>query len=816
MALGTPAYMAPEQAVADPEVDHRADLYAVAVVAYEMLTGTPPFVGTQPQVLKAHITEAPAPLKQRRSDVPGAVADVLMQALEKEPTHRPQSASEMIAVLDAVTTPPASAPRGPALARRSRRVWIASVAVVGLVAAGAAWAVSRPSVIASAQSLAIAPFAVADGDTALVRLGQNLVTTLSANLDGVGEIRVADPMSVLSHAKSKGALLSVQSALDIARRLGARSAVHGTLARSGSLVRADLALYDVAAPGTPVVRVSASVPGDSIAALTDSLTWSFLREVWARGRAPTPNAMSVHTRSPVALREFLEGERLFARGRAFEAVGAYVRAIQADTTFWFAHYRYKVVMEWYSLPVDTTIQDRLTRHFGELPERERLLIYAMDSTQTVSARQRVVADLLKRYPDYPPALLTYGDNILHRGRAGYDVGDAIPYFVRLADLMPADMLIAGHLGVACVAAADRDCAMRAVKRLDSLVRSDSAPPRSEPRGLLRLLNVAVHERGPAWSDSMVRVVQADSGLGTPLFVIIGAMLAEQPDLLVDHDRLLEQLSRRMPDFWRLRVTRAGSAVGRGDPTSIDSLRALATILPEPFRTNQRVDWALSRLQIAYEWQRLREPVSVTATEAIALVSRPDATPVERVESRWVAGASAIWRGDSALLRSQLNALAGDTTSAARIAGRSLRALVAGRSGDRAAAAESLLTIEREHGDRQKNLVWAALAVDRIVGADWLIESRRFLPADTLLRYTRGWDGSGFEGGVGQAMFAEAQLLRSRIAEGLGKKQEAIAFARIFLASFDRAPPSAKAQLDEARLRINRLGGGLDEPRAVRP
>ena len=67
IALGTPAYMAPEQAAADPTADHRADLYAFGVVAYEMLTGQPPFVGRNlSQLLAAHVTEAPEPIARRR------------------------------------------------------------------------------------------------------------------------------------------------------------------------------------------------------------------------------------------------------------------------------------------------------------------------------------------------------------------------------------------------------------------------------------------------------------------------------------------------------------------------------------------------------------------------------------------------------------------------------------------------------------------------------------------------------------------------------------------------------------------------------
>ncbi len=106
MAVGTPAYMAPEQAAADPNVDHRADIYAVGALTYEMLTGRPPFEGTTSQmVLAAHVTETPAPVTHFRPAVPEPVAAVVMQCLEKKAADRWQSAEELRAQLDAAATP---------------------------------------------------------------------------------------------------------------------------------------------------------------------------------------------------------------------------------------------------------------------------------------------------------------------------------------------------------------------------------------------------------------------------------------------------------------------------------------------------------------------------------------------------------------------------------------------------------------------------------------------------------------------------------------------------------------------------------------
>ncbi|HEY7686606.1 MAG TPA: serine/threonine-protein kinase [Gemmatimonadales bacterium] len=84
VALGTPTYMSPEQAAADPHVDHRSDIYAVGVMAYEMICGRPPFTGTTPQqVLAAHVTQAPDPPSKYRAAITPAMDQVILTCLAK-------------------------------------------------------------------------------------------------------------------------------------------------------------------------------------------------------------------------------------------------------------------------------------------------------------------------------------------------------------------------------------------------------------------------------------------------------------------------------------------------------------------------------------------------------------------------------------------------------------------------------------------------------------------------------------------------------------------------------------------------------------
>ena len=97
LAIGTPAYMSPEQAAGQSSVDARADLYAVGVLAYEMLAGRAPFGGSTPQsILAAQVTHAPPSLTSIAPDVPATLAAAIMRCLEKDPDQRWQSADEML------------------------------------------------------------------------------------------------------------------------------------------------------------------------------------------------------------------------------------------------------------------------------------------------------------------------------------------------------------------------------------------------------------------------------------------------------------------------------------------------------------------------------------------------------------------------------------------------------------------------------------------------------------------------------------------------------------------------------------------------
>jgi formylglycine-generating enzyme required for sulfatase activity/tRNA A-37 threonylcarbamoyl transferase component Bud32/predicted esterase len=131
ISLGSPAYMAPEQALGEPNVDHRADIYALGALAYEMLTGRAPFTGSLQSVLAAHINRAPRPPRELNTDLPAAVERIVLKCLEKDPAARYQSARELLTEIDvasALTSTIALAPPAHRL-----RVLLASTAVLIVV-----------------------------------------------------------------------------------------------------------------------------------------------------------------------------------------------------------------------------------------------------------------------------------------------------------------------------------------------------------------------------------------------------------------------------------------------------------------------------------------------------------------------------------------------------------------------------------------------------------------------------------------------------------------------------------------------------------
>ena len=109
-AIGTPAYMSPEQCAGDPDIDGRSDLYSLGTVAYQMLAGVPPFSGgSTPAIMMKQVTEKPVPLRQRRPDMPEDLERIVMRLLEKDPADRFADGAALVAALDGAPLAPLAA-----------------------------------------------------------------------------------------------------------------------------------------------------------------------------------------------------------------------------------------------------------------------------------------------------------------------------------------------------------------------------------------------------------------------------------------------------------------------------------------------------------------------------------------------------------------------------------------------------------------------------------------------------------------------------------------------------------------------------------
>ncbi|CAG0994836.1 hypothetical protein GPROT1_03335, partial [Gammaproteobacteria bacterium] len=149
-SIGSPAYMAPEQAAGDPDIDHRSDIYAFGCMAYELLAGRPPFQASSPsRLLGAHLGEVPRDIRDLRADTPPGLADLVMQCLAKDPADRPQAAADLVRVLDSVTSSGSSTAAPVILAPRIRTgralaLWAGATALVGLTAWAATIVIGLP------------------------------------------------------------------------------------------------------------------------------------------------------------------------------------------------------------------------------------------------------------------------------------------------------------------------------------------------------------------------------------------------------------------------------------------------------------------------------------------------------------------------------------------------------------------------------------------------------------------------------------------------------------------------------------------------
>ena len=425
-SLGTPAYMAPEQVAADPNADHRIDIYSFGAMAYELLSGSPPFGGRPPhEILSAHLTEQPAPLQSRAPDVPPALAALVMKCLAKNPADRPQTADEIVRALDRVdlsndwTASPPAAKTGV----RGRTIAVVATVVIAVAAGGwAIWERFRDRGPApDPATVAVVPFRVASADPALYYLREGMLDLLAAKLTGEGGLRATDPRQLLDAWRKAGgsesAELSRDDDLALARRLGAGRLLLGDVVGTPNRIVLTASLLG-SARGDSIVRLSVEGPPDSLAWLVDRLAARLLAETSAEGAAARASLTST---SLPALRAYLDGQAKMRRVDVMGAAKDFERALDADSTFALAALGLRMASSWYG---DATLQQRgldiAWRERARLSQRDQALLVAVagprypaapTAQELLQARERYLAIA----PDRADAWYLLGDHVFHFG-----------------------------------------------------------------------------------------------------------------------------------------------------------------------------------------------------------------------------------------------------------------------------------------------------------------------------------------------------------------------------------------------------------------
>jgi serine/threonine-protein kinase len=332
VALGTPAYMSPEQAVGDPGSDHRADIYSFGCLAYEVLTGAPPFHDMPlHQLVAAHMSTVPAPVTEARPEVPASLGQLVAQCLAKNPVERPPSAREVLGVLEGTVTT-ASPSAFPSRKRRLLVRTLAAAAVLASVVVGI-YALRRPGVGAVPITLAVLPFGNISGDSAIAPFADGLGDEVFASLARIPGLQ----MRSRSGARAYRGQLGVDPT-EVGRKLKVDYIVTGVLRESRGrwvvsteLTRAADAteLWTDTFERAPDQQIG--VAEEIARAAANALRQRFPR---ALGEAPALKP-SQQTRNPEAYRLYVLGQELLRRrGQSVkESAEAFRQATRLDTSY---------------------------------------------------------------------------------------------------------------------------------------------------------------------------------------------------------------------------------------------------------------------------------------------------------------------------------------------------------------------------------------------------------------------------------------------------------------------------------------------------
>jgi len=447
-SLGTPSYMSPEQACAEPRLDGRTDIYSLGCVMYEMLAGEPPYTGPTPQAVVARrLTEPPPSLRTVR-ELPDALEQAVHKALARSPADRFATARDFArAITEAVTSAPATTlPRPVARApQRKSKALAAALLLTLALALGLAWMASRRSPTAAPPSetqLAVLPFSV-PGTGPFDYLVEGMVDLLSRNLNGVGAQVTVDPGRVMSALRS-GEKRGVQDAdrgRDIARRLGAGRYILGSVHAAGGHLRIQAQLYGQDSSAVrPIAQAAAEGDSTALFDLVDELSAQLLVGSDRGQGARLAQTAALTTGSLPALKVYLDAERNLRAARFDSAVAGFQLAAGLDSSFALAHYRLAAAAMWTGrMGLLTPAMTRALALAERLGERDRRLLSAFAELVrgAPDVAERQYREILEAYPEDLEARFQLA-NVLYNYNAprGRPPAEAAEQYSRVLEVDP--------------------------------------------------------------------------------------------------------------------------------------------------------------------------------------------------------------------------------------------------------------------------------------------------------------------------------------------------------------------------------------------
>lgn len=479
MTLGTPAYMAPEQAAADPAVDHRADIYAFGVMAYEILTGSLPFAGRSTQaMLAAHAIDKPEAIERRRPGLPHALAALVMRCLEKRPADRPQSAAELLQLLDSLGI--SHGPGSSGAVDRGRKLQIIAVVATTIVIGGFVAYAARERSSDEARksggqlnSVAVLPLANVGGDARDEYFSDGMTDELANALSKLPGLRVASRTSAYAFKGKKDA-----DVREIGRKLHVQAILEGTVRRSGDRLRVGAQLTNVS-DGLAMWSDTYERRTSDIFAVQDDIARAIAGALKLKlgGRAAELSSTSRGTESLDAYDSYLRGRYFWNRRGAAnlrKALAYFEESIAKDSGFARAYaglaITYAILPEYTDAsPPDALARTRsaATRALAldsSIAEAHTALGLASVHAWYFQAGEAEYRKAIALDPQYPTAHQWYGELLYHTGR----IDSSLVEIRRAVALDPLAPILPDALGYVLTLAGRYDEAISQFSKADEI------------------------------------------------------------------------------------------------------------------------------------------------------------------------------------------------------------------------------------------------------------------------------------------------------------------------------------------------------------